>query len=296
MHTFIVAILLALLIHGPAAGETTFTKKGGAGGGAPTDGEYWTGAANGTLTAEKNLGALGTGLVINTAGAPSIYAGATCTNQVIRVLSASGAPTCQTITSAYVDTSIWTGTAVAGMVKAASQGVLANAVGGVDFAAPNTANAWSDGIKQTFNPNGTTAGVNVGAHTADPSSPANGDIYYNSTSHKFRCYENSAWKDCDTQGGTSTYAVATKTGAYTLTTSDKVILCDASAGGFTLTLPPVTGNTGVFFIIKKTDSSANTCTVDGNASETIDDGLTAAITIQYNSISIVTDGVKWHIF
>lgn len=41
-----------------------------------------------------------------------------------------------------------------------------------------------DGVKQTFNPNGTTSGLNVGAHTANPSSLANGDVWYNSTTNK----------------------------------------------------------------------------------------------------------------
>ena len=79
----------------------TITAGGGGGGGAPTDATYWVGAANATLTNEINLGALGTGLVLNTAGTPSIYAGTSCTNQVLRLLDASGAGTCVTITSAY---------------------------------------------------------------------------------------------------------------------------------------------------------------------------------------------------
>lgn len=60
---------------------------------------------------------------------------------------------------------------------------------------------YDDGIKQTFNPNATNAGLNVGAHTADPSSPANGDILYNATTNKFRCRENGAWVDCIGSGG-----------------------------------------------------------------------------------------------
>jgi hypothetical protein len=65
------------------------------GGAAPTTALYWTGAADGTLSAEKNLGALGTGLVINTAGVPSIYAGSACGGgQFATNLSASGALTC----------------------------------------------------------------------------------------------------------------------------------------------------------------------------------------------------------
>lgn len=65
------------------------------GGGAPTNAQYWVGAADGTLTAEKNLGALATGLVINTAGVPSAYAGSTCgAGQYASAASASGALTC----------------------------------------------------------------------------------------------------------------------------------------------------------------------------------------------------------
>lgn len=64
---------------------------------APVQAQYWVGAANGTLTAEKNLGALSTGLVLNTSGTPSAYAGTSCTNQFPRSLSASGAGTCATV-------------------------------------------------------------------------------------------------------------------------------------------------------------------------------------------------------
>ena len=46
--------------------------------------------------------------------------------------------------------------------------------------------AFPDGIRQTFNPNGTSAGINVGAHTADPSSLTNGDLWYNSTSNNLK--------------------------------------------------------------------------------------------------------------
>lgn len=53
-------------------GASDYSAGGGGGGGAPTDAQYWVGAANGTLTAEHNLGALATGLVKNTAGVPSI--------------------------------------------------------------------------------------------------------------------------------------------------------------------------------------------------------------------------------
>ena len=84
----------------------TISLTGGGGGGAPTGYAYWGSGTDATLSAEVNLAALSTGLLINTAGTPSAYTGSTCTNQVVRLLSASGVATCQTITSAYVDSSI----------------------------------------------------------------------------------------------------------------------------------------------------------------------------------------------
>lgn len=100
----------------------------GAGTGAPTTSGYITKTADATLTNEFALGSLATGLLINTTttGVPTIYAGATCTNQVVRVLSASGAATCATITSAFVDSSILTS---GGALGTPSSGTLTNATG-----------------------------------------------------------------------------------------------------------------------------------------------------------------------
>lgn len=75
------------------------------GGGAPTDAQYWVGAANGSLSAEKDLSALSTGLVINTSGTPSAYAGTSCTNQFPRSLNASGAATCASVANADITNS-----------------------------------------------------------------------------------------------------------------------------------------------------------------------------------------------
>ena len=72
---------------------------GAGGGGAPATAQYWVGAADATLSAEHNLGTLSTGLVINTAGTPSAYAGTSCTNQFPRSLSDVGAATCASVAS-----------------------------------------------------------------------------------------------------------------------------------------------------------------------------------------------------
>lgn len=95
-------------------------------------------------------------------------------------------------------------------------------------------------------------------------------------------------------GGLAIPTVA-KTGTYTATASDHVILCDASGGAFTVTLPAASGVPGTVYHIKKTDSSGNAVTVDGNASETIDGDTTKVIGTQYDSMMIICDGSNWHI-
>lgn len=90
-------------------------------------------------------------------------------------------------------------------------------------------------------------------------------------------------------------AIVAKTGAYTAASGDFVILCDASGGAFTVTLPAASGIARKIYHVKKTDSSGNAVTVDGNASETIDGGTTAVLSAQYESIKIICDGSNWHI-
>lgn len=82
---------------------TDCTPAGGGGGGAPTTAQYWVGAADGTLSAEKNLGALGTALVVNTAGVPSAYAGSSCAaGQSPNGIGATGGVTgCQAVGGSY---------------------------------------------------------------------------------------------------------------------------------------------------------------------------------------------------
>jgi len=87
-------------------------------GGAPTNATYITQTSNTTLTNEQPLDALATGLVSNTngTGVLSIYAGATCTNQFVRSLSAAGAATCQPVVTADVTDGTLTGDDIASSI------------------------------------------------------------------------------------------------------------------------------------------------------------------------------------
>ena len=60
--------------------------------------------------------------------------------------------------------------------------------------------------------------------------------------------------------------VQSVTDDYTATNRDALILCDATSAAFTVTLYSAVGNKGRKIAVKKTDSSANAITVDGNGS------------------------------
>lgn len=94
------------------------------------------------------------------------------------------------------------------------------------------------------------------------------------------------------------FATVTKANAdspYTATASDYTILCNATAGAITINLPAAASHTGRIYNIKKTDSSVNAITIDGNAAETIDGDTTVLLGTQYHSLTIQCDGSNWHI-
>jgi len=88
------------------------------------------------------------------------------------------------------------------------------------------------------------------------------------------------------------FGVITKTADYT-PANDAVILCDASAGAFTVSLPTASGIKGKAYFIKKVDASANAVTVDPYGTETIDGAATVSLAAQYDSVFIVSDGANW---
>lgn len=95
---------------------------------------------------------------------------------------------------------------------------------------------------------------------------------------------------------------ATVRHSYTSSSSDitlaatyEVANIDASGGGITITLPAAANIAGRQYTIRKSDASANAVTVDGNASETINGAATYALTTQYQSVTIMSDGTNWMI-
>lgn len=116
---------------------------------------------------------------------------------------------------------------------------------------------------------------------AEPGSPVKGD----------------GWLDTDAAGtsGTGILSVLEISSDTLLTTSETVVLCDASNGPITVTLPAASGVRGRRYFIKKIDSSANAVTVDGNGGDLVDGGLTAPLTDEDEAITVVSDNSTWHI-
>lgn len=88
--------------------------------------------------------------------------------------------------------------------------------------------------------------------------------------------------------------VVAKTGAYTATAADDVIL--ASGAAFTITLPTAVGITGKQYYVKKTDSTiANIITVGTTSAQTIDGATTVTLKTQYATVGVVSDGANWQL-
>lgn len=97
-----------------------------------------------------------------------------------------------------------------------------------------------------------------------------------------------------TQTSSSTSLVLSYTSAtstYVVQQTDFVI--DCTSGTFTVTLPTAAGIVGKQYCIK--NSGTGVITVDANGSETIDSSLTFILSVQYESIWIVSDGANWKV-
>jgi hypothetical protein len=90
-------------------------------------------------------------------------------------------------------------------------------------------------------------------------------------------------------------ATVTKTAAYTATSSDFTILCDATTAAFSVTLPAAAAHPGRIYNVKKIDVSANAVTIQANGAELIDGSNTKVIGSQYQSAQIQSNGTFWSV-
>lgn len=94
------------------------------------------------------------------------------------------------------------------------------------------------------------------------------------------------------------WTTVSKSANYTVVEDDrdKLIKVDASGGAVTISLlAAATAGDGFQVAIKKTDSSSNAVTIDGNSSETIDGATTLPLVNQYEVAVLTSDGSNWNV-
>lgn len=80
---------------------------------------------------------------------------------------------------------------------------------------------------------------------------------------------------------------------YTVQPEDHTILVNATTAAVTITLPAVGSQRFPFVVVKKTDSTTNTVTIDGAGSNTIDGATTVVLRNRYSSVILHADGTEW---
>jgi hypothetical protein len=90
------------------------------------------------------------------------------------------------------------------------------------------------------------------------------------------------------------YKVQTLTTTQEIKTTRTLYLIDTTSGNVTVTLPTAKEAKGEWIVFKKI-VAANTMTIDGNESETIDGATTQSTTTQWSTLEIVSDGTSWYV-
>ncbi len=148
----------------------------------------------------------------------------------------------------------------------------------------------------------TTGTVRKKVAIYDDSSGATGDLYYRNSSGAFvRLGVGNTNQFLGVTSGlpawsSLTYPTATKTATtYTIGTSDCVIFANATSNNVTITIPLSSSCTGYQFVVKRIDSSANTCQVQTSGTDTIDGLTSISFDMQYKSMTMVSNGSAWYI-
>jgi hypothetical protein len=94
--------------------------------------------------------------------------------------------------------------------------------------------------------------------------------------------------------GTFVLPRVSKVAAFTADGTSTVYACDATAASFSANLPPAATVIGRIYTIKKI-TAANTVTITGNGAELIDAANTLALTTQYSSRTVISNGTNWEV-
>ena len=96
--------------------------------------------------------------------------------------------------------------------------------------------------------------------------------------------------------GSVAEAITTVTSSYNLSDRDAAVLCDASSGSLTITLPSAAGLAGREYKVKRIDGSSHSVTLSTSDGTTIDGASAYSLVSQYAVIILISDGKSWWLF
>jgi len=175
-------------------------------------------------------------------------------------------------------------------------GVVSIGVAGTDYVSPSTGTTFT--AKQVFTPNASIAMLNIGSAAANPTSPAEGDIYRNSATNKAYLFSGGAWREIYLAGVSViigeqvNHAVNAQTGTtYTFVTADKgKLVTFSNAAAIAVTLPQATGTFSAFYCDAQ-NRGAGTATITPTTS-TIDGAASLALA-NNQGVRIFSDGTNY---
>jgi hypothetical protein len=259
-------------------------------------------------------------LVLNatTGRTEQIPASDTLAPPALKVTGITGSTQCLTANSAGLvsgtGTPCGSGTGTIGGATGATDERLirADGTGGstIQAGAPLTlsdagALGFADGVRQTFNPDGTNAGLNVGAQAGDPSGPSDGDLWYNSAAGLLKARAGSATAILGREAfcvaiSDETTAITTGTAkvtfrmpyAFTLTAVRASLNTVSSSGAPAFDLNE--GGASIFSTTLTIDASEKTSTTAATAAVISDSALAddAEMTIDIDTAGTGAKGAK----
>jgi hypothetical protein len=74
-----------------------------------------------------------------------------------------------------------------------------------------------------------------------------------------------------------------------------VVIASAAASSVVITLPQAAMNRGRKILVKRSDDSANACSVAAASGQTIDGAASYALLVQFDSVTAISDGSNWFV-
>jgi hypothetical protein len=89
--------------------------------------------------------------------------------------------------------------------------------------------------------------------------------------------------------------VQTVSASASVSLATDVVIASAAASSVVITLPQAAMNRGRKILVKRSDDSANACSVAAASGQTIDGSASYALLVQFDSVTVISDGSNWFV-